>query len=958
MRKNIISCFALLAVLLSGLAEVRAQEKKDSVVRMGFQTVAKQDVIVPVSTVDVPEIINKGYGTYSLDNLGSFVGGYTGNIWGQAPQVLVDGIPRRASDIRLAEVQSITVLKGASAVALYGSSGAKGVILITTKRGSVKPMQIDVRLNTGVFVPKSYPKYLNAADYMTYYDQALTNDGIAITQANGYLTDVISATRSGTSPYRYPDINLLSSDYLKKAYVKSDMTTEISGGNESAKYYTNIGMSYNNNLVKFGEWNNNSDFMLNIRGNVDMKLNKWLTASVDAVAMNTSSYTGRGDFWGATASIPANFSRYSPYIPIDAFDPNSSTLISMQNIAKTSNHLIDGKYLLGAVSNAQTNVLSDMLAAGYIRTKSTTLMYNIGLNADLGSILKGLTFKAVTSMDYTSIYSEAYQLPYATYQATWGTANGQDVVSSLTQFNSDKNSTNENVGQSAYTQTISFRSQFGYQNTFANDHNVTAMLLGWGYTSQFSSDANNNGGSTYQPVKFSNLGFQAGYNYKRKYYVDFSSALSHSNKLPTEKRNGFSPTVSLGWRISDEKFFKNNISFINDLKIKSSYSSINQDLDITGTRPGGASPDYYLYQGFYGNTATLGGFYTWRDGAAGGRTTLSGAADNPDLAFVKRNEFSIGIDGSLFKNAVSFDVNYFSQITDGLLTRGSTIFPSYFAGSGDFRPYLNYNKDKRSGVDFSVNLNEKIGQVLYSLGVSGMFYRSEALRRDETPAESYLARAGAPLDANFGYISDGFFQSQADIASSPRQTFGGTLMPGDLKYKDVNNDGVIDGKDQVNLGHNGFAASPFSYGLNLTVKWKHLTLFALGSGTSGAIGFKNSSYYWVNGSSKYSNVVLDSWTPATSATATYPRLTTTSGANNFQNSTFWMYKINRFNLNRVQVTYDFDSKMFRKSFVHGLSVYVLGDNLLVLSKERELMETNIGSAPQTRFYNVGVKTSF
>jgi TonB-dependent SusC/RagA subfamily outer membrane receptor len=662
MRKHIITCLALLAVLLSGLPAVRAQDKKDSVVNIAFQTIAKKDLIVPVSTVEVPEILNKGYGTYSLDNLGSFVGGYTGNIWGQSPLVLVDGIPRRASDIRMNEVQSVSVLKGASAIALYGSSGAKGVILITTKRGTVKPMQIDVRINTGVLAPKSYPKYLNAADYMTYYDQALTNDGIAITQANGYLPAYIDVTRSGTSPYRYPDINLLSDDYLKKAYMKSDITTEISGGNESAKYYTNIGMSYNNNLVKFGEWKNNSDFLLNIRGNVDMKLNKWLSASVDAVAINTNSYTGRGDFWGGTASIPADFNRYSPYIPIDAFNPNSTSIASLQNIANTSSHLIDGKYLLGGVSNAQTNVLSDMLAAGYIRTKSTTLMYNMGLTADLGAILKGLTFKAVTSMDYTSIYSEAYQLPYATYQANWINVNGQDLVDSFgppaAGFGSDKNSTVEIVGQSAYTQTISLRSQFGYQNTFANDHNVTANLLGWGYESQFSSDPNNSNGSTYQPVKFTNLGFQAGYNYKRKYYFDFSSALSHSNKLPTGKRNALSPTVSLGWRISDEKFFKNNLSFISDLKIKSSYSSINQDLDITGTRPGGASPDYYLYQGFYGNTATLGGFYTWRDGAAGGRTTLSGAADNPDLTFIKRNELSVGLDGSLFKNVISFVANY------------------------------------------------------------------------------------------------------------------------------------------------------------------------------------------------------------------------------------------------------------------------------------------------------------
>src|SRR5690606_24148728 len=189
-----------------------------------------------------------------------------------------------------------------------------------------------------------------------------------------------------------------------------------------------------------------------------------------------------------------------------------------------------------------------------------------------------------------------------------------------------------------------------------------------------------------------------------------------------------------------------------------------------------------------------------------------------------------------------------------------------------------------------------------------------------------------------------------------RQTFGGTLQPGDIKYRDINNDNIIDSRDQVELGRSG---SPFTYGLNLTLKWKNLSFFALASGQSGAIGYKNSSYYWVRGNSKYSDVVLDRWTPETANTATYPRLSTNSLNNNFQNSTFWQYKNNRFNLTRVQFTYDFDEAILKNaSFIHGLSVYVNGDNLLVLSNERKLMETNIGSAPQNRFYNLGIKATF
>lgn len=957
-KRYIKTCCVLFTAFFAGVVNTYGQEKADSLVNVAFRTVAKDDLPGGISTINVSELLKKSYSANSLDNLQSLVSGVTGtNIWGQAPLILVDGIPRRAIDVRLTEVESITVLKGANAVVLYGSNGAKGVILITTKRGPIGPLRIDVRANAGLFVPKAYPKYLNAADYMTLYNEALTNDGIGITSSSGYPQQVIDATRSGANPFRYPDIDFFSSDYLRKTYTRADVTTEIAGGNEFARYYTNIGLNSNNSLNNYGEQKNNRDFGFNVRGNVDMNISKWLTASANAVANMSDNYAGRGDFWGASATIPPNFNRFSPLIPISALDPNNAQI---QALANNSNHIIDGQYLLGGLVNAQTNVFSDMLAAGYIKTKSRTFLYNLNARADLSTFTKGLSFTAGTSMDFNTVYSEAYLLPYATYQPTWSTVNGTDVITGLTQFGVDQNATTENVGRSVYTQTMSFKSQFDYKRTFATDHNVTATALGWWFTSQYSGDADN-GNGVYQPLKNTNLGLQAGYNFRKKYYLDFSGAFVHSAKLPPGNRNGISPTVTVGWRISDESFFKNNLSFFNNLKVNASYSSIKQDLDVTGSRSNDRSVavDYYLYEQFYTNRSPIAGYYQWRDGAAGagGFTTRSVAGGNPDLTFVKRNEVRIGLEGGMFNNVITFDANYFSQITDGLLAQGLTVYPSYFSGSGDFRPWLNFGKERRRGVDFAVNLNKKIGEVQYSLGVTGLFYNSRVLRRDETPAESYLARTNTPLDNNFGYVSEGFFQSQADIDNSPRQTFG-TVKPGDLKYKDINGDGVIDTRDQVDLGRNGFAASPFNFGVNLTVKWKRFTVFALASGNTGAIGFKNSSYYWPSGSGKYSEEVLGRWTPATAATATYPRLSTNSTANNYRNSTFWQYKTNRFNLNRVQITYDFNNEIFKKSFVHGLSVYAQGDNLLVIAKERRLMETNIGVAPQTRFFNLGVRTAF
>src|SRR5690606_25573549 len=271
----------------------------------------------------------------------------------------------------------------------------------------------------------------------------------------------------------------------------------------------------------------------------------------------------------------------------------------------------------------------------------------------------------------------------------------------------------------------------------------------------------------------------------------------------------------------------------------------------------------------------------------------------------------------------------------------------------------NFGEEMRTGVDFSLNLNNKINNFYYNVGIVGMIYDSEVIKREENYEYAYQNRVGRPLDAYFGYKAEGLFQSQEEIDNHARQTIGGTLKPGDIKYTDVNEDGLIDGRDQVELGHNGWAANPITYGVNLTLKYKNLTFFAMGSGIHGAIGFKNNSYYWVRGLNKYSDVVLDRWTESTAQTATYPRLTSTSSANNFQNSTFWQYNNNRFNLTRLQFTYDLREQIFKNSsLIKKMGVYVNGDNLLVISKERKMMETNFGSAPQNRFYNLGFTASF
>ncbi len=929
MSLAVVSLFAF-----SGIA--KAQEVPDSLVNVAFGQTSKEDLMGGVSEVNVAELMKKDYHNYSLDGLQSLIGGYNGNIWGQAPLVLIDGVPRDASNVKASEVDKITVLKGASAVVLYGSKGAKGVILITTKRGKAQRLTIEANANTGFYVAKRYPNYLGASEYMSLYNEACANDGINAK----YSADEIYNTASHTDTYRYPDMDLYSSEYQRKAYNRTDATMEVTGGNENAKYYANFGMQYNSSFLKYGDHKNDNNLAFNVRGNIDARITSWLSAFANVGININNQYSDRGDFWGAAASLRPNW--YTALIPIDMIDTNNS---SLKTIVGNSNNIIDGKYLLGGTSTDQTTLYGDMLAAGYVKDKNRNFLFDVGVNADLSMLLKGLSFKATFSVDYWDYYSEAWKEGYAVYEPTWSNMNGKDMVMGLTKYGSDTNSTNEYVGSSSYNQTMTFRGQFDYNNTFNKLHNVSASLIGWGYQRQESKDADHSS-SSYHRISNLNLGLRAAYNFNHLYYAELAAALVHSAKLPEGKRNAISPSVTLGWRLGQESWFKNALPFVDDAKINASYAVLNQDIDIS---------DYYMYKGYYNQK---GGWYQWEDATQGGNCNTSTRGENMDLGYIQRKEWRIGFEASLLNKLVTIDFNYFNQLTDGLLTTGSsTIYPAFFSGNGSFLPYLNYNQDTRKGFDFTVNLNKKIGQVEATLGLTGQVLTTNAKRRDEVYSDSYQYRAGHALDTQWGYICEGFFSDATDIANHAKQTFG-DVQPGDLKYKDVNGDGTIDSKDQVDLGKAGWSAAPFIYGINLTLKWKQFTLFASATGQTGAIGIKNSSYYWVKGSSKYSDVVLGRWTPETANTATYPRLTTTDNSNNFQSSTFWRYSTDRLDLQRVQLTYDLPSHLFTNKIISAMSVYFLGESLFTISNNYKLMETNVGSAPQSRFYNIGLKVTF
>lgn len=311
---------------------------------------------------------------------------------------------------------------------------------------------------------------------------------------------------------------------------------------------------------------------------------------------------------------------------------------------------------------------------------------------------------------------------------------------------------------------------------------------------------------------------------------------------------------------------------------------------------------------------------------------------------------------------MDLNAQFFTYKFDGLLINNSSKFPTYFSTyypESSFAPYINNDANTRTGFDFGVNFKKEVGEVNLQLGVTGTYYETKASKRDEVHEYDYQYREGQPIDGIWGYKCLGFFATDEEAAAANQDALGSSnLKAGDLKYADINGDGKVDTNDQVFLAKGGWYGAPFFMGVNITAQWKGFTLFIHGLGSFGGHGMLNdNSYYKMVGDNKYSAIARDRWTPETAATATMPRLTTTNGANNYVASDFWLYSTDRFDLDKVQLTYDFPSSIIH-GIVKGLQVYVSGDDLLTIGKNRKIMERNVGSAPQSRFYNIGAKVTF
>ena len=957
--KNIKTNIFLFAMLAASPMMVNAQTTADAdstvakkKVHVAFRDKDADQLLGGISYVDMEELAKKDYTMGSLDDMMALVGGWTGgNLWGQEnnstyissinktvdlldtndngnlPLVIIDGVKRPSNNVLPSEIEQITFLKGAQAVILYGSKAAKGAILITTKRSHVDGLQINANANTGFYFAKEFPEYLGSAEYMTLYNEACLNDQLA-TGAKYSQQDIYNHA-SGLNSYRYPNVNYYSDEYIRKAYNRSEGTLEIQGGGTRAHFYTNINYYRLEDLLNFGNAKDNYTDRFSVRGNVDLVVNKFIKGWANASATFYNANKNKGNFWNDAANMRPNFpENAAPLIDINCIDPNASKALA--TLGKSLN-LLDGRYFPGGTKSTQTNAIADCYFGGKTKAVSRQFQFDAGIDYDMNFLTKGLSFKTLFSIDYAASYDLSYDNKYAVFIPTWSNYNAKDQIVALEQQNDEVVTGKMTMSNSKYRQTISWNGHFDYDRTFADKHHVSGMLLANMFTTTRSGE--------YHRYANANLGLQADYDYMGRYFFEMGLAGVHSARLPEGNREALSHSFTFGWNIAKEKFMK--AKFVDDLMVSASFSNLNEDIDVYM-----GEKYFYLYEAKWKQE---GSGYTWNETLSTNRT-FSTTGNNPALDFIHRKEFSFTLRGSFFNKLISAELTYFNTDMDGFIIPNPSQFPSYLSdglSGSSFKPAINNNVQNRKGLDFSIKAQKQFGKVHAELGVVGTYLTTKWKTYDETidPTAPHKHTEGQALDALWGYNCLGFYTADDfDISTTaegktkytlkaglPESALNGNtyLQPGDLKYEDVNGDNKIDSKDQVVLGKSGTYGSPLTLGVNLTLKYKNWTLFMLGDGQFGAKAFKNNSYYFMTGDNKYSVNVRGRWTPETAETATHPRLTTQSTSNG-EGSTFWLYSTDRFNLRKVQLTYDFPAEMFKGKWVKALSVYINGNDLLTM----------------------------
>lgn len=910
-------------------------QKKESVVG-AISTVNVKDLKTAAPRSLVNALAGKVAGVISVQRSGE-PGKDDAQFWirgistfgaGSQPLVLVDGVERPLSNVEPEDIESFSVLKDASATSVYGIRGANGVILVTTRRGSVAKAAINFKYERGVQSATSKPKFVDAPTYLELLNEAnLASNPNYVTP---YTPEVIEKYRSGEDPVLYPNVDWMG--LMMKDFANSQRATlNVSGGTEKARYYV-AGSYYDETgawatdaLSKYDSQTKLKRF--NFRSNTDLDLRKDLTLSLGLGGYLTlSNYPGDGNtnavWYHMGLATPA---KYVPTIP-DPVYPGK-------------------KIYLNSGGGGNINPLQYLEDRGYTNSWDNTLQTDITLKYDGSAITKGL--KGGIKFAYDAYSRNQVQRTRGGDQ--WVIVPpGRDADGNLTLQKTYSGTTALGYSKVAGgNRRIYFQGDISYDRQFG-DHRLSGLLL---YNQQDYQDGDAGSSIGAIPFRFMGLVSRVTYNYLSRYYIEVNAGYNGSENFAKGHRFGLFPSVAAGWMLSEEPFFKSLISkeHISYLKLRGSYGVKGNDL-IGGRRFAylttiGSGYGAYVF-GYDVNT-------NW--GSVGEDQWGS------DLTWEKEREKNIGLEVR-FLNGFYVQLDFFARHRTGIFQQRNSL-PGIMGLQNN--PWGNIGEFKNSGMEATLEYNRQIGDVTVSLRGNYTFARNNLLNND-APDEIYTYQnaKGKRLGQPFGLIAEGLFTSSDDIKSSPEQAFG-SVRPGDIKYKDVNGDGVVNTYDRVAIGNP--ATPEIVYGFGTSIAWKGFDISVFFQGASNMdFMLGGDGFFPYRRGEEQGNVTwfaTDRWTPDNPRQdALFPRLSAGDNPNNYQASTWWQRKADYLRLKTAELGYTLPKSILQRLKITTCRFYVSGLNLYTFSGFRfwdpELGSGNGGAYPIQRIVNGGVNINF
>lgn len=918
-------------------------QKKESVVGAISQITTKDLLSTPSANISqaiagkIPGVITtQTSGAPGSDDTQIYIRGRASFAGDNQPLILVDGVEREFSQIAPDDIETISVLKDASATAVYGVRGANGVMLITTKRGREQKPIVSLTANWQTQSPTRKDTYLDSYNSVLLLEEALANDNLAsqFSAADIEMYKKSSAGQlSGLDAMLYPNVDWYDT-VLEDSAPAQRYNVNIQGGTKrmryfvSAEYYNQEGLFKDFSTDQFGNKSNSSYSRYAFRGNLDFLMTRDLTLSVN--------FGTRFEERKGPNSDERRNGSYS-----EVFYEINHTPGWLFPVAYEIGDGDEKRTLYGGSSQYQNNIVGRLAKAGFYRATNTINETNFILDYKMDWLTQGLSAKAMVSFDYDSYYNRKFTADFATYELN--DRSNYNSIDAYNQFNTDTE-----LSYAGDDQTTLYKLYMEYQLNYARRfgvHDITAMLLynqnDYRYQAELAE-------------RYQGLVGRVTYSYDDRYLAEVNFGYNGSENFMSGNRFGFFPSFSVGWRINNESFMEGTEDWLSNLKLRASYGEVGNDVYILG-----GVKQRFLYQPVW--TQLSNAYYF---GTTGNTGIYESQYPNYAVTWERAHKYNAGVDFGFFRSKLTGSFDVFHEKRTDILTPYQTR-PEWV---GVVMAAGNLGETKNSGYEIELRHNNRIGKDFhYNVGVTFSHARNEIINMDEPASKTdYRKQEGHPINQYFGLICDGFV-TQADLNNPnfPVSTFG-TVQVGDLKYRDMNGDGFIDDRDETFIGYSDIPEN--TYAINLGCEYKGIGFSIMFQGVDHVSRYYDAEamYAFVNGG-KVKEHHLDRWNPNLSeadnlAKAQYPLLHYDSyGDHNQRQNSFFLKNGSFIRLKNIEVSYSLPLKYISKLAMSDCRLYVNANNLITWDHLDGLCDPESAGSnryPIMKAVNFGVNIKF